>query len=406
MNEEANLRDGERAVVSLSDRVRSLKIASPPPGSSRARLSWLPWLMCVLLAGGCAYLGYVAFWQAKPESGSDDAPAAAAGASLPGLPSPTQGANAPPGSVVLDAGGYIIPVQTVQVSPKVGGQVIWLYKNLEEGTEVEEGIVLAKLDPIKYRYEYERTKALMDTAKAEWEELKNGNRPEEVKHAAAQLKEAEEARKQLQDELFRLRQSGRGATDDERIKVESRLRQAEQRVVQLQLMDKVMQDGPRKEKIEAAWARYQQSLVQMNNAKYDLDNTEVRSPVTGVILVKKTEVGNTVRPESFGQGLSASLCDMADLDKLEVDVDVSERELDRVYQGQKCKVRPEAFSGREYEGTVSRLMPTSSRSKASVSVRVRIIAKPRERDERGGLLLRPEMRARVLFLAAEKSDTK
>jgi multidrug resistance efflux pump len=401
MNEEANHVDGDRPGLSLTDRVRSLKIANPALGRERGRLSWLPWVLCLLLGGVCVYLGYlVGFARTGEEEFTKPDAKAPAANGVDGF----TGSTFAPGGVVLDGGGYIIPIQRVQVTPKVGGQVIWLYNNLEEGTLVEKDTVLARLDPTKYRFEFERAKALADQAKAEWEELKNGNRPEEVKHAIAQLKEADEAKKQLQDELYRLRQSGRGATDDERIKVESRLRQTEQKVEQLRLMDKMMQDGPRREKIDAAWAKYQQAVVRMNDAKYDLDNTEVRATVAGMILEKKAEVGNTVRPESFGQGLSASLCDMADLDQLEVDVDVNERELSRVYQGQKCKVRPEAYNNREYKGSVSRLMPISSRSKASVSVRVKIHAPPQERDPRGGLLLRPEMRARVLFLAPDKTE--
>jgi multidrug resistance efflux pump len=388
--------------VSLSDRVRSLKISNAAAGRERARSSWLPWTFCLLLAGACGYLGYLVGFAPKESDTDADKPDVKSTAA--NGPVTFAAANAPPGSVVLDGPGYIIPTQRVQVSPKVGGQVIWLHNNLEEGTLVEKDTVLARLDPTKFQFEYDRAKAFADQAKAEWEELKNGNRDEEKKHSVAQLKEAEEAKKQLQDELFRLRQSGRGATDDERIKVESRLRQTEQRVEQLRMMDKMMQDGPRKEKIDAAWAKYQQAVVRMNDAKYDLDNTDVKAPVAGMILEKKAEVGNTVRPESFGQGLSASLCDMADLSKLEVDVDVSERELSRVHQGQKCKVKPEAYGNREYEGSVSRLMPTSSRSKASVSVRVKIHVPVNERDEHGGLLLRPEMRARVLFLAGEKTE--
>jgi len=401
MNEDANHRDNDRPPVSLADRVRSLKLSGGSPQSARRGAFWTPWVLCLLLTAVCGYLAYVAFVE-RSESATrteelDAPPTTVVETDSTKLPPPK------PGSVTLNAGGYIIPVQRVQVSPKVGGQVIELHENLLEGTFVKEGTILARLDPTKYKFQHDQAKAAADIARAEWEELKTGNREEEKKHSAAQLKEAEEARKQLTDELYRLKQSGRGSTDDERIKVESRLRQTEQKVEQLRQMDKIMQDGPRKEKIDAAFARYQQALVRLNDAKYDLDNTEVRAPVTGIILEKKAEVGNTVRPESFGQGLSASLCDMADLTKLEVDVDVSERDLPNVFQGQKCKVWPEAFMHRQYEGVVSRLMPVASRSKSSVSVRVQIQVPPDERDDHGGLLLRPDMRARVHFLAPEKA---
>ena len=89
---------------------------------------------------------------------------------------------------------------------------------------------------------------------------------------------------------------------------------------------------------------------------------------------------------------------MADVRDLEVDVDVSERDLDRVSGGQHCEVRTEAFPDKVYPGHVSRIMPEANRSKASVSVRVHIDVP--EGDE----LVRPEMRARVAFLAKNADD--
>src|SRR5205823_14963476 len=139
-----------------------------------------------------------------------------------------------------------------------------------------------------------------------------------------------------------------------------------QKVEQQLQIHRLMQQGPRKEDIEKAKAAYTLACAQRDNAKYDLDNTEVRAPISGRILKKQAELGNTVRPEAFSNGLSASLCEIADVRDLEVDVDVSERDLDRVSGGQHCEVRTEAFPDKVYPGHVSRIMPEANRSKASV----------------------------------------
>src|SRR5581483_9846783 len=152
----------------------------------------------------------------------------------------------------------------------------------------------------------------------------------------------------------------------------SRLLQAKHKVEQLTQVHNMMEAGSRKEDREKAKAAYLLACAQRDSAKYDLDNTEVRAPISGRILKKQAEVGNTVRPEAFSNGLSASLCEMADVRDLEVDVDVSERDLEQVYPGQKCEIRTEAFPNKVYPGHVSRLMPEAIRSKASVSVRVHI----------------------------------
>jgi HlyD family secretion protein len=383
--------ENDRPSVSLADRVRSLQL--PKSGvERRGGGAWLPWLLCLALAGVAGYLGYRQFGPEGLSQESNSSPVQTTAEESPEGPSAKRPAEAKPGAVVNRAGGYIVPFTKSQVSPKVGGQIVELF--IEEGQFVKKGQILAKLDRTEYEFEHRRMAALAEQAKARYEELKNGSRAEEKKHSEAALREAEAAYRQLQDESNRLRQSS--ASIDELVKIDSRVTQAQFKIEQLRQMDKMMQDGPRKERIDAALAEYQHAVAQRDKAKYYLDNTDVVSQIDGVILEKKAEVGDTVRPESFGQGLSASLCTMADLTNLEVDVDVSERDMKRVFKGQKCKIHTEAFPDVIYDGHVARLMPQSNRSKASVSVRVKIAAKP------GDLLLRPEMRAQVEFLAPDK----
>jgi HlyD family secretion protein len=349
-------------------------------------MSWLPWLLCFVFAGVCAYLAYETYLvQTAPAPAQEPTTKA---------PADVKPLEAPAGKIALEAGGYVIPVRRVQVSPKVGGEVVALF--IEEGQSVKKGQVLAKLDRTKYEFEYRRTQALTEQTRAKYEKMKNGNREEEKKQAEATLRETEELRNQLRDEVERLQRSRSAASAEELVRTQSKLTQAEFKVKQLQQMNKMMQDGFRQEDIDEARHAYQYAVAQEANAKYDLDCTDIQAPVTGIILVKRAEVGNTVRPEAFSNGLSASLCDMADLKEMEVDVDVSERDLNRVFVNQKCEIRTEAFPDVVYRGQVARLMPEANRSKASVSVRVSIAVPDDD------TLLRPEMRARVTFLAKEK----
>src|SRR5207244_12220508 len=103
-------------------------------------------------------------------------------------------------------------------------------------------------------------------------------------------------------------------------------------------------------------------------AEWNLDNCTVRAPLTGTILTKKAEEGNIVNPIAFN--ISASLCDMADLSDLKVDLTIQERDVAKVFKDQRCKLRPEAFPERIYDGFVSRLMPIADRAKGAIPVRV------------------------------------
>jgi multidrug resistance efflux pump len=387
--------DGTSSAVSLKERVRSLRL----PDSKTRRYpsgSWLPWLICLVLAGACGYLAYNAYFAPAPVEPEQPQ------ISVPAESQPMTPTEKPAGRAALVAGGYIVPVQRVQVSPKVGGEVVeWRKTNgreLREGDYVEKGEWLARLDRSKYEFEYWRTVAQCDQAWSEYEKLMNGMREEEKKQAEAALHEAEHGREQLYDQLLRLRRSRTTVSPEELVRVEAQLSQSEAKAEQLRQALTLMRKGWRYEEIDKAWAAYMHAEAMRSNAKYDFDNTEVRAPISGTILAKKAEVGNTVRPEAFSNGLSASLCDMADLRLLEVDVDVSERDLGSVYQGQKCEIRTEAPSDTVYKGEVARLMPEANRSKASIAVRVRIEVPSGDKH------LRPEMRARVTFLAKEKEN--
>ena len=81
----------------------------------------------------------------------------------------------------------------------------------------------------------------------------------------------------------------------------------------------------------------------LDKAKWNLDNCEIRAPVSGIILKKSAEKGNIVNPSAFSNGISSSLCDMADLSDLEVDLKIQERDIAKVVKGMPCTAMPEAY---------------------------------------------------------------
>jgi multidrug efflux pump subunit AcrA (membrane-fusion protein) len=104
-------------------------------------------------------------------------------------------------------------------------------------------------------------------------------------------------------------------------------------------------------------------------------------------------VGSRIDPGA--PQLAASLCDLADLRALEVELWVQERDLAKIARGQPCQVRLEAFPQTTYPGRVARLLPVADRSRGAVGVRVRLEVP--EKDE----LLRPEMAALVTITAPQ-----
>lgn len=302
------------------------------------------------------------------------------------------------GGVALEAKGYIIPAHQILVSPLVNGRIMAL--SIEEGRRVEKGAVLAELETTEYEADLSRAKAILAAAKSRLEELERGNRPEEVAAAKAELAEAEAQRQQLYADWKRktqLRES-RVLTENEYELAESQFKAMDRRVEKLRNASKLMEDGPRFERIDIAKAEVQQAEAEVKRAQWKYDNCTIRAPISGTILKKNAEEGNIVNPIAFNG--SFSLCEMADLSDLEVELSIQERDIARVRQGQRCQVRAEAYPDRVYDGVVSRLMPIADRAKGAIPVRVKLTV-PSEEE---GIFLKPEMGAIVSFLKADENS--
>jgi HlyD family secretion protein len=383
----------------LSERVQALRM---PPIEREHRSARLPWILCAVLLSATAWLGYLVVTSAPSISASpsvaSDPPVATSKADAGTQPTGTSAKSAAPEKeqkVVLESKGYIIAAHQILVSPKVSGTVTRL--TIEEGTRVKKGDILAEVEDVDYRTDYNRCVGELESGRQKLLELERGNRPEEIAQAKAQLQEVEAQLTQLEADWNRVQQLRKNnvATaadfDATRSKYWAMMRQVDR----LKFAYSLMQIGSRKERIDGARADVQTAESNVEKAKWKLDNCKIRSPITGTILKKNAEEGNLVNAIAFSG--SVSLCELADLSDLEVDLTIQERDVSRVFKGQKCKVRAEAFPDRIYSGFVSRLMPIADRSKGAIPVRVKLTV-PREEE---GVYLKPEMGAIVTFYKAE-----
>jgi multidrug resistance efflux pump len=152
-------------------------------------------------------------------------------------------------------------------------------------------------------------------------------------------------------------------------------------------------EGAGKADLAVAQAKVEVAQARVALAQRRLECTVVRAPVDGTVLVKRAEVGTLINPKAFN--VPASLCDLADLRTMDVEVWVQERDLAKVATGQPCLIRLEAFPKATYRGRVARLLPVADRARGAVGIRVRVEVPAG--DER----LRPEMGAIVQILAKE-----
>ncbi|MES2792775.1 MAG: efflux RND transporter periplasmic adaptor subunit [Planctomycetota bacterium] len=367
----------------------------------RRSTAMLAWTLVTILTVMTAVLGYREF----ERSGGDGTAGAAAatsaesdGTTTSAEGAKTAGTSAAPvadsGKIALESKGYLIPAHQILVSPKVSGMVTKLF--VEEGMRVEKGQVLGELEKIDYEADLRRSRATLMLAMARRDLMRAGSREEEREQAHAELAEAERQVLQLKQEYTRnlaLRSKDKSLVSDSLFQEqESQYEAMIQKAKRLGFRRDQVVNGNRKEEIQATEAEVEQAHAEVVKAEWRLSNCTIRAPISGTVLKKNAEEGNIVNPVAFNG--SFSLCDLADLSDLEVDLSIQERDVSKVYPRQICQIRSEAYPDRVYEGYVDRLMPIADRAKGAVPVRVKVkVAKSEE-----GVYLKPDMSAVVTFL--------
>jgi multidrug resistance efflux pump len=399
--------------LSLSERVQSLRLPERQLAPPAGRSSRLAWALCAVLALLTAYLAAGRLREDSSDVGESKEVSADSFKATPDRP-PGEG------ELVLESKGWILATRTYKVGPnQVGGKVIWLNKKggkeFLEGRNFKQGDLLAKLEDTEYRAKYDQAVKDCEQARLEVEAagrrklVATYNRKEEVKQAEAELAEARSTLEKLRLDLERndkLRTGGAIAKHDYE---EAKFTYEAQRhhVKMLSLKYEIMAKGPRweiREESEANLKKAERNLERAEaantEARWRLDNCEIKAPISGTMLKKYVEIGDPLDARAFN--LAAILCDMADLTDLEVELNVPERDIARVQVGQPCRIVPEAHLDKAFKGTVSRMMPTADRAKGAIPVRVKVNPGEIKREE-AGKYLSPDGAATVTIFGKKQT---
>jgi len=242
----------------------------------------------------------------------------------------------------ISANGYVVARTKASVSSKILGRLAWI--GVTEGSRLREGEIIARLESADYE-------------------------------AAALAAKANVA------------------------SVEAQLAQAKRDLQRAQALrrDNLVSDADlegAQTKLDVLAAQLGAARAQSDLAKANFENTNVRAPFAGTVLRKDAEVGEIVAPSSAGGGLTrTAIVTMADLQTLEVEVDVNEAYIAQVRNGQGARITLDAYPDTSFAGRVRQVVPTADRQKATVLVKVSIL----DRDPR----ILPEMGAKVVFTARE-----
>jgi HlyD family secretion protein len=303
-------------------------------------------------------------------------------------------------SAVLMATGYVIAHHKVQVGSKIAGRVSWI--GVEKGARVKRDQIVVRLEDREYRAQYDQAKSAYDGAQARLQELERGSRPEEIDRAKADVERAQADVQTADAQLKRIQGlvkegvAPAQSLDDAKGRSDS----ARANLAALTKTYELIRQGPRQEQIDTARSEAARAKAAMEYAKTILDATEIRVPSNGTILERNVEQGEMVTTSFVGdRGAKSFVVTLADLDDLQVELDINQNDFNRISSEQACTAVTDAYPDRVYNCRVDEISPEANRQKATIQVKVKVA----EPDE----YIRPDMNARVTFLepaAASKTS--
>ncbi|MEL7536620.1 MAG: efflux RND transporter periplasmic adaptor subunit [Pseudomonadota bacterium] len=269
-------------------------------------------------------------------------------------PAPVVQAAAEGNQRILDASGYITARRIATVSSQITGLITEV--RVEEGMVVEEGQVLARLDDELARVDLELATARLASQRAG------------VASIRANLAEAERV-------LNRAR----------RLRPKNLVSEAE-------LSNAVANYDSLTADLERAQADVAVLELEVERQRERLEDHVITAPFAGVVTVKNAQTGEIVSPGSAGGGFTRTgICTIVDMASLEIEVDVNESFIGRVFAGQRVVASLDAYPDWDISAAVIAIIPTADRAKATVRVRIGIEAS----DAR----ILPDMGVKVAFFS-------
>jgi RND family efflux transporter MFP subunit len=242
---------------------------------------------------------------------------------------------------VLTGSGYVITRHKyIVIGTKILGQIV--AEPIEEGQRVKVGDLLARIDDRDYQAQ-----------------LKQAYADRDLSAANIVLKKARAERLR---ELYRQGVQSKDSLDD----AENQLAVAE--------------------------ADLKKSEGEIEFARFNVSQTVITAPISGVVLQKYRELGDTITAfgQSPGGGGATDIAQLADLSDMRCEVDINESDIAKVKMGTPATVIPDAYPDNPFPAEVVKIYPEADRQKGTVKVEVKILQPDLK-------IIKPEMSAKVTF---------
>ncbi|MFQ5458444.1 MAG: efflux RND transporter periplasmic adaptor subunit [Myxococcota bacterium] len=216
--------------------------------------------------------------------------------------------------------GNIEPIQSVQVIAKVGGRVARIHKHI--GDPVQAGETLLVIDPVNYALDVKRLEGVLAQARANFGQAE--------------------------------RDAGRSQ------------RLFKDRVISTQALQAALSNQ------DISAGRVKEAEAALDLARQRLADTNVTSPIDGIVSRRSADVGTMVQTQIMGSREAVAVYEVKNLATVKLAVGISEKDLPRAEVGQTARISLRALPGEVFDGTLTHLSPSLARGTRRAEAEIQI----------------------------------
>jgi len=242
---------------------------------------------------------------------------------------------------------------------KVAGRIDEL--PVEEGQQVEQGALLARLEDADYRQKVRIDAAAIGVRQSDLALTLAGTREQEVKASQQAVNDAQAdlAQKELDNDRAQQLFARDEISAQDRDLAATALKRSTATYKAAQQRYNEAVEGSRKEDIAIARANLAEANADLGLSQIDEGYTTLRAPANGVITVREAELGEVVDPGS-------PVVTLADLDHIWLRAYIAETDLGKIRWGQEATITTDSYPGKQYHGRISFISPDAEFTPKSV----------------------------------------
>jgi HlyD family secretion protein len=270
--------------------------------------------------------------------------------------------------VKVSAKGIVEPNFKVEVKSKASGKILTF--PLEEGESIKKGQPLLHLNKNDETRNVAKANADLTSSEASLKKsrtallLQKYRYKTDLKLTSSEVEEAEanleDARyqKKRQHELYEKKYISQETLDKAVTSFKVNQENLTQAKVRYQAANDAIHDISMKEhEVELASAEVIRRQIALDESKERLEETDIYSPISGVIIQKLVEEGQIISSGVSNVSGGTPLAEIADMSRIFIIADVDETDIGEIRVGQKVDVTADAFYGKIFKGKVLRISP-------------------------------------------------